>query len=326
MKALVTGATGFIGGALARRLLYEGGTVRCLVRTPNRARHLERAGARLVTGDIEAPQTLPKAMAGIDTLFHAAASVDVIQPDRDAILRTNVQGTENVLAAAKAAQVRRVVYFSSVAALGRKHKDADESVWNDGAYASTYEESKHKAEQVALRYGQNGLHIVHVLPSIVLGPGDPKSGSFFQRYLRREIPARPWRDGSASFVYIDDLVDGVLLAHERGRANERYIFSQATWTTSHVMAELERASGVPPPRRVPRWLALLGAGVEERRARRAHRPPRISREAVRLATRKFGYSGERARRELGWRPVEFESRFRSVVAHWQGVVRNGQAK
>lgn len=322
MKALVTGATGFIGGALARRLLREGWDVRCLVRDPSRpaARDLQAAGATLVPGDIEDPGSLPKAVAGVDAVFHAAAHVDVVKPDRDAILRTNVEGTRNVLAAARDAKVPRVVYFSSVAAIGRRLEMADETTRHDGRYVSTYEESKHKAEEVALGFGRQGLDVVHVLPCIVLGPGDPKSGEVVRRYLRRRIPAVPRPDGTASYVHVDDLVDGVLLAFKKGKPNERYIFSQVTWSTSELMAELEKASGIPAPRRVPRWVAMTAAVVEEGRAKVARRPPELSRQAVRLATRRFGYSSEKARRELGWAPKDFRGRFRGLVAHWQQEV------
>ncbi len=321
MRALVTGATGFIGGHVALRLLRDGWRVRVLARRPERAAALRGAGAEVVAGDVEDAQTLPAAMHGVDALFHAAASVDLVKPDRNAILRTNVEGTRKVLAAAQAAHVGRVVYFSSVAAIGRRQETADETVWNDGRYLGHYEESKHKAEQVALEFGRNGLDVVHVLPCVVIGPGDPKTGAFIKRYLRRRIPAVPRRDGAASYVHVDDLVDGVLLAFKKGRPNERYIFSQVTWTTSDLLRELENASGVPAPRRIPVGLAVALAGLEEARAFLLHRPPAVSRTAVRLATQRFGYSSAKARRELGWAPHDFHQRFRDTVAYWQEEVQ-----
>lgn len=321
MKAYVTGATGFIGGALSRRLLADGWTVRVLARAPERARALAQAGAELVVGDVERPDGLEAGMRGMDVVFHAAAHVDVIKPRIEELLRTNVEGTRHVLGAARRAKVGRVVYFSSVAAIGRKHQQADESVWHDGDYASPYEESKHKAEQVALELGRGGLDVVHVLPSVVIGPGDPKSGSFIVRYLQRKIPVAPATDGTASFVHVDDLVEGALLAHRKGRANERYIFSQVTWTTSEVLGELHRLTGVPPPRRIPTGMARALAALEEARAAILGRPPRVSRNAVRLATMRFGYVAERARRELGWRPRDFRARFADTVRWWQEEAR-----
>lgn len=323
--AFVTGATGFIGGAFARRLLADGWKVRCLVRDPSRARDLEAEGAILVQGDVTRPDTLVPGMKGVDAVFHAAAYVDLVKPDREPLMAANVAGTENVLAAAKALKIPRVVHFSSVAAIGRKHEQADESVFNDGDYAGLYEESKHRAEEVALRFGREGLDVVHVLPCVVLGPGDPKSGAFFKRYLRRQIPAVPAKDGTASFVFIDDLVDGILLAYQKGKTNERYIFTQVTWTTSEVMRELEAATGIPAPRRIPVWVALAGAAFEEGRARIKGRPPAVSRAAVRLATKRFGYSSAKARRELGWKPADFGPRFRSVVSYWQREVERETA-
>jgi nucleoside-diphosphate-sugar epimerase len=325
VKALVTGATGFLGGALARRLIHNEWDVHVLVRSRKTAASLEAAGAQVFVGDVEKPETLPPAIRGVKFVFHAAAHVDLVKPDRDAMLRTNVEGTRNVLAAAQRAKVRRVVHFSSVAAIGRKHEMADESVFHDGDYESPYEESKHKAEQVAFEFGRKGLDVVHVLPCVVLGPGDPKSGDVILRYLRRQIPAVPKPDGTASFAHVDDVVEGVLLAARKGGTNERYIFSQVTWTTSELMAELEAVTGIPAPRRVPRWVAMTAGALEEGRARLLRRPPRVSRNAVRLATRRFGYSSAKARRELGWQPRDFQERFRDTVAHWQAEVARAAA-
>jgi dihydroflavonol-4-reductase len=325
LKALVTGATGFIGGALTRRLLADGWHVRVLVRDPVRAEALKAGGAEPMEGNVEAPDSLARACRGVDAVFHAAAGVDLVKPDRDALLRTNVDGTRNILAAAMAARVDRVVHFSSVAALGRTRPQADESMFHDGNYNGPYEESKHKAEQVAFEFAHQGLNVVQVLPCVTIGPGDPKSGGFILRYLHRRIPAVPDVDGTASFVHIDDLIEGVLLAFEKGRAGDRYVFSQVTWTTTQVLLELEIASGVPPPRRIPLWAALAGAAFEEARAALLRRPPVVSRSAVRLAARRFGYSSAKARRELGWSPAEFRERFRSVVHHWQQEVARGAA-
>lgn len=325
MKALVTGATGFIGGSVARRLLDEGWSVRVLARNAEKAKALTSAGAEIVPGDVERTETLPQAVAGVEAVFHAAASVDLIKPRRADILRTNVEGTRNVLEAALSENVDRVVHLSSVAAIGRRGEAADETIWHDGDYQSVYEESKHLAEGVALEYGRKGLDVVHVLPCVVTGPGDPKTGSFIKRYIRRKVPAVPNVDGSTSFVDIHDLTDGILLAHKKGKPNERYIFAQATWTTSQLLRELELATGIPPPRRIPVGIIRSLAALEEARAFLLRRPPLVSRAAVRLATMKFGYSSAKARRELGWSPRDFRERFHATVHYWMKEVEKRAA-
>ena len=321
MKAFVTGASGFIGRALVHRLVDEGWDVTGLVRPTSRRGDLERLPVHLVAGDVLETQPWKKELRGVDVVFHTAAQVDLIKPDRETLLRTNVGGTRQVLAACQESRVGRVVYLSSVAAIGKSRDLADENVMHNGNYASAYEESKHRAEQVAFEFGRMGLDIVHVLPSVVIGYGDAKTGRFIKRYLRRQIPAVLDRDGMASYVAIEDLVDGILLAQAEGKPNERYIFTQANWTTRQLLSELETASGVPPPRRrVSLRQALFVAGAAEAIAFVTLRKPLISREAMRLAVFRFSYSSAKARRELGWTPVEFRDRFRATVKRYQQEV------
>lgn len=320
MKAFVTGVTGFIGGALTRRLVSQGWHVTALVRDAGRAADLQALGVQLVVGDLLRPEAYSGALVGKDVLFHCAAIVDVIRPSREAILETNVRGTRAVLEAARVAGVKRAVHLSSVAAFGRQSGDVDESVWNRGSYNSLYEESKHGAEQAALEVGRAGLPIVHVLPSIVIGPGDPKTGAFFRQYLRHEIPALPGVEAIVNLVHVDDLVDGILLALEKGRANERYVMSQAAWSTEEFFSALEQASGVRRPMRVPYWVAWAGALSEEGRAWLMRRKPRVSRSSLRAAARRARFVSRRAREELGWAPRPFEERFRETVQYWKEEV------
>lgn len=316
MKTLVTGATGFIGAALVAALTRRGMQVRVLARSPERAVALAPLGVDVAIGDVTDDRAVKAAVAGCDAVFHAAATVNVIAPNREDMLRTNVEGTRIVLEAARREGVSRALHLSSIAAIGGREGDVDEHAWNDGHYSGPYEESKHQAERAALEAGRRGLDVVHVLPSVVIGPGDEKSGAFFRRFLHGGVPAVPRPDGRLNFVYIDDLVDGILLAFDRGKANERYIFNQATWTTTEFLQELANATGRPPPRRVPYAVAYAGAALEEARAVLARSRPRVSRAAVRLATRNTTYSSEKARRELGWSPPPFVGRFRQTIQYW----------
>lgn len=318
MKALVTGATGFIGGALARRLRSEGHDVRALVRSEAKAVPLRGLGIETAVGDVLHPTSLAEALRGRDVLFHCAALVDLVAPRRKTILNINVQGTRNALEEARKAGVRRVVYLSSVAALGLPDGVvADETVPHPGVYGAPYDESKHRSEQVALQYARGGLDVVLVLPSIVIGPGDPKTGDVIRRLLRQEIPAVPAADGSAGYVHVEDLVDGILLAYRLGRSGERYIFSQANLTHSELLGRISQLSGVPGPRRrIPVFLAAAGATLLALGSRLVGRNPVITGRTVRLATRRLAYSSDKARRELGWRPRDFQERLAETVTWW----------
>lgn len=317
MKALVTGATGFIGGALARRLLKDGHEVRILVRTPSKAEALVALGAELGQGDVLDEKQMEHAMDGRDALFHCAAIVDLVAPRRKQIMGVNVEGTRTVLQAAKDAGVARTVYLSSVAALGLQDGvTVDEDTPHNGVYGGLYDESKHQSELVARDFAMGGLDLVMVLPSIVLGPGDPKTGDVILRFLRREIPALPKEEGGAGYVHVDDLVEGILLAHARGRRGERYVFNQANLTHVQLMERLSRISGVPAPsRRLPVSVAAAGAGLLAWGARLSGKKPILTSKAVRLATLRLSYASEKARRELGWAPKDFEVRLSETV-HW----------
>lgn len=319
MKALVTGASGFIGGALTRRLVEEGWSVRVLVRSTSRWDRLRDLPVEVVQGDILRPESVRGAVAGVDVVFHCAASVNLVAPNRDELLRTNVEGTRNVLRACLEAGVGRVVHLSSVAALGLEGGGtADEAAPHPGVYRTPYDESKHRAELVVAEFVQQGLNVVMVLPSVVIGPGDPKTGDVLVRFLRRRLPVRLREAGGTGYVHVDDLVDGILLAYRNGRTGERYILSQANWTHDELLARLERLSGIPAPRRrigvraaVVLALVLLVATRVTRRA------PIVDPAMVRLGARRMQYSSEKARRELGWSPHDFEERFSQTVRWWQ---------
>lgn len=319
MKALVTGATGFIGGALTRRLVSDGWSVRVLVRPSSRWDRLGDLPVEVVPGDVLRPESVRRAVAGVDVVFHCAANVNLVAPDRRQMLRTNVEGTRNVLQASLDAEVRRVVHLSSVAALGLEgNGTADETGAHPGVYRTPYDESKHRAELLVGEFAQRGLDVVLVLPSVVIGPGDPKTGDVFVRFLRRRLPVRLRETGGTGYVHIDDLVEGILLAYRRGRTGERYIFNQANWTHDELLGRLQRLSGVAAPRRrIGVRTAAFLASVLLVATRVARRAPLVDPAMVRLGARRMRYSSEKSRRELGWDPHDFEERFAQTVRWWQ---------
>jgi dihydroflavonol-4-reductase len=315
MRAFVTGASGFIGGRLARRLVREGHEVVALVRPTSDTRPLEYIGATLVTGDLLKPQTYDRAIGQADWVFHAAAYVDLVAPDEDRMLATNIDGTRMLLEAARRHEVPRTVHVSSVAAIGTVEDGlADETTERWPPYPNPYTESKHKADMLAGRMAADGLDVVRVNPSIVVGYGDPKTGFVIKKWLRRRIDVIPKTSGSAAYAHVEDVADGILLAARRGMSGQRYILSQANLTHEEMIGLLEELTGVEgPSRRVPMAVAMAAALAEQTRALLFRRRPKVSVAALRALDRRRAYSNEKAVRELGWAPEDFGKRLKGTL-------------
>jgi nucleoside-diphosphate-sugar epimerase len=239
MNVLVTGATGLIGNALARRLVERGATVRALVRDPEKAARLLPPTVELVRGDVTAPDSLPAAVRGVDHVFHAAGLPEQWQRDEGIFDRVNRQGTVNVLKAALEAKVRRVIYTSTmdVFAAPRGGTLVETNI-DPEPKPTAYERSKQAAERETETFRQQGLDLVYVNPAAVYGPSPVHVGlnSFFIRLLNGQMPVLP--PGGVSVAYVDGVTDVHLAAAERGVSGERYLVADA-----HVNhAELARAT------------------------------------------------------------------------------------
>lgn len=297
-KAYVTGATGFIGGAVARRLVEEGAEVTCLVRPGTPAAHLERLGARVVRGNVTEPATLD--LAGHDILVHAAAWVGFGLPakKREVMRRTNVDGTENVLDAAKRAGVSKVVHVSSVAALGAVSPGpATEQSPRAHGFRSDYERTKTEAHALALK---SALPMTLPMPGVVMGREGP-----FDRLLRLlaqgRVPALPGDDQVKGFVHIEDTAEGILLAAAKG-TGPYLLVDENMRTTELLVAACEEAGVRVPRRRVPSRLLVGTGSVLEGAYNLVGKTPPFSRELLHALTVPMSYDSTRARKELGWRP------------------------
>ena len=263
-RTLVTGATGFIGSHLIRLLAARGDELHAVVRGESPPPALEELAVRTHRGDVLDRRSIRRAMRGVDRVFHLAGTTNLSGP-RDAVFSLNVEGTRIVLEEALRAEVERVVYTSSVAAIGPApgESTADEAnVWDAGRYAIPYVDSKHEAEAVALRLIGRGLPVVIVNPAHVLGAGDPGRSStvLVRRFLRRQIPA--YVDGTLNIVGVEDVARGHVLADERGAIGERYILGNRNFTFDRLFADLGRLSGVEPPAvKLPVTLALVLASA-----------------------------------------------------------------
>jgi dihydroflavonol-4-reductase len=255
MRVFVTGATGFIGGHVVRKLRERGDDVVALVRTPDKARTLEELGCELVAGSLADPGAIRDGMAGSDAVIHGAAIYEVGIPEREhrAMYEANVVGTETVLRAALEARVPKVVYVSTVAAFGNtKGEVVDETYEHPGtSYTSYYEQTKVEAHRLAKRMiAEDGLPAVLVQPGGVYGPDDHSAlGKQMNQFLAGRLPLLPFPETGFNMVHVDDVADGVLLALDKGKVGEAYVLGGQITTMRDMMDSLAGVAGRKPPKR-----------------------------------------------------------------------------
>jgi dihydroflavonol-4-reductase len=303
-SALVTGGTGFVGANVVRELLAEGVAVRVLVRPRSDRRALAGLPVELVEGDLTDRASLARAVAGVRQLFHVAADYRLWTRDPALLYRANVEGTRAILEAAGEAGVGRIVYTSTVGALGIPEDGTpgtEETPVTLGDMVGAYKTSKFLAEQAALDLARAGLPVVVVNPSAPVGPWDVKptpTGQMIVDFLAGRMFAT--MDTGLNVVHVRDVARGHLLAAERGRPGEKYILGHANLSLAEIGRLLADLAGIRPPRvRVPYVLAWTGALCLEGVARVTGAPPRVSLTAVRMARKRMYFSPAKAVRELG---------------------------
>jgi dihydroflavonol-4-reductase len=306
VRALLTGATGFVGSAVARALLREGWQVRALVRPNSNRRNLQGLEIETVAGDLNDRSSLDHAVAGCEALFHVAADYRLGASRPEELYRTNVEGTRNVLNASRSAGVGRVVYTSSVATIGIPADGSPGCEETPVALADMighYKRSKFLAEQVARDAARAGASVVIVNPSTPIGPGDVKPTPTGQMVLDAAAGRMPaYLDTGLNVVHVDDVAAGHLLAFHRGRDGERYILGGDDMTLREILVEIARIAGRSPPRiRLPNAAVLPLAYAAEAMAWLTGRTTRITVEAVRMARKRMFFSSDKAVRELGYR-------------------------
>ncbi len=327
MKVLVTGATGFIGSHLCRALLRQDHHVRALQRATSSLLALEGLSLERVEGDLFEPASLLSAMEGVEVVFHCAGEVGKWR-DPKRMAASHVQGTRNVLQAARRAGVRRVVHTSSVAALGvpdHRPERAGETIplmderhqWNADGHHWPYGYAKHMAEREVLRAVSGGMDVVIVNPAAVFGAGDlnhVSSGVIWHMAHGRVPPIVP---GGLNAVHIDDVITGMLAAMARGKAGERYILGGENLTHARLLATIAEVVGRPAPRiALPVWLLRVLAPALDALGRVFPLPVRGG--LLRMAGYYFYYDIRKAQRELGVpQPRPFRQAVEEAFAWYQ---------
>jgi dihydroflavonol-4-reductase len=315
-STLVTGGTGFLGSHLVRALADRGDDLRLLLRRSSNAGLLDDLEFERRTGDVTDRRAVRRAMEGVERVFHVAGRTSLRDRDREAVFDINVKGARIVFEAALTAGVERLVFTSSVAAIGPAKPGgtaSEDQEFRAGRLGITYINSKHEAEVEALRAAAKGLPVVIVNPSFVLGPDDPKGTSMtlVRRFLQRRIPV--YVDGALNIVDVRDVAAGHLLADRKGEVAERYILGGRNFTLDRLFADLSRISGVAPPElRLPGGPATHGA----RLAALARLPLPIAPDEVKSATQWWTYRNTKAKRELGFKPRPHEETLEDAV-RWQ---------
>lgn len=318
--SMVTGANGHLGNTLVRALIARGQRVRAGVRDPDRSAALAGLDCQVVRAELQAPQSLRQALQGVDVLYQVAAVFKHWAKDPQAeIVEVNVQGTRNVLRAAAEAGVRRVVYVSSVAAVGHNGQRLDENSWNtDGQ--NPYYRSKILSERTAWETAQAyDLPLVSVLPSAIIGPHATRltdTMGFLAAVLARKLVLDP--NFHFNFVDVRDVADGLIRAAEKGRPGQRYILAnQQASSLARVIEALDSLSpGYPLPRRAPKSLLLLIAWLQEQRARYTGRPAELLVSQVQMfyGVRQL-YCIDKAVNELGYQPRSPQDALTQAFAH-----------
>ena len=267
MKVLVTGATGFIGGNLARELWRLGYEVRALVRPGSNRLTIKETGVVPMEGDILDRPSIKRAVEGCEAVFHVAAAYTFWSKDPSKIFKTNVEGTVNVLKAARDAGVSRTVYTSTVGTIGipKNGLGTEGTTIDPKSLHGNYKESKFDAELEAMSVASEGMPIVIVNPTAPVGPWDVKptpTGKIVLDFLKGNVPA--YLKTGMNLVDVADVVDGHILALEKGKSGERYILGNQNVSLKEIFEILSSVTGISAPRiRIPYWL-LVGIGYADR--------------------------------------------------------------
>jgi dihydroflavonol-4-reductase len=330
MKAFVTGGTGFIGKHIVERLVMHGYAVTCLVRQPHKADELRKLGATITPGDITDRESMRKGMTGADIVFHCAGwyEIGVSRHAAELMEKVNVSGTENALGLAVELGIPKIVYTSTTAVFGNTYGIVvDESYQRNSPFESAYDRTKYQAHAVAEHHIAQGAPIIIVMPAGVYGPGDHSMVATMVRLLlRRMVPILPGADTGHSFVYVEDVAEGHVLAAEKGRIGQSYILGGDVLTLGDVLQVVGRLAGVPAPflyagASIVAPLKPIVALLEKFMAL----PPMMSTETLSFLGTTWWVSSKKAEQELGYTHRSIEEGMAETVSHEVVLLHNQPA-
>lgn len=329
-KNFVTGATGLVGGNLARELSSRGEEVRVLVRRNSKTLAIEGLkGVECVLGDITNPASLREGMKGCDRVYHCAADVRMWIVPMDEMRRVNVQGPMNVFEAARSCGIRRVVHVSTVDAIGfstpdgwgTRAKPSTESVpYQNDRFSIPYMVTKYEAQQIAQAMNGKGIEIVIVNPTFMLGPWDvkPSSGAIILEVARGV--AKGYTTGGNNVVHIGDVVDAMITAMEKGRPGELYILGNENLSYNEIFTKIAKVVGVPPPKfAIPKAVSLIGGFFGTLYGQIAGSTPNINHLTANMGYIEHYFDSSKAVRELNMKQtpvtVAIEDAYRWFIDH-----------
>jgi nucleoside-diphosphate-sugar epimerase len=317
VKAFVTGGTGFIGRHLVRKLRERGDEVVALVRTPSKAADLD---AQLVEGDLSNEDAIRRGMAGCDTVLHVGATykVGIPKSEHDAMYDANVRGTERVIDSAVDAGVARIVYVSTGNVYGNTRQQAVDETYvrpQPPDFLSYYDETKYLAHQVALDRIANGAPVIIVQPGGVIGPGDPSElGNMIDQVRTGKLKMKMFPDAGFNFVYVEDIADGILLAHDKGRIGESYNLAGPQQTIGDLVDKTAELLGRKPPgMTMPPVMMKMAIPIGPVIGKVMGFPPNLA-ELIKTSDGvTFWMSDKKAREELGYAPRDFDTAMRQTL-------------
>jgi dihydroflavonol-4-reductase len=320
VRAFVTGGTGFVGGHLVRKLRERGDDVVALVRTPSKAGQIRELGCEIVEGDLSDDEAIRKGVVGCDAVYHVAAAYEVGVPKsrRPELFEANVRGTERVIDAAVDAGVQRIVYVSTVGYFGDTHGETVDETYvrpKDKPPMSVYEETKVEAHELAQQRIAQGAPVIIVQPGGIYGPNDPSViGTLVGMIQRFGLPFLVFPDAGFNLVYVEDVADGIILAHDKGKVGESYVLGGEIVTMRDALERICRAAGKRVPKRaLPGGLMKLSIPFGRVTHRLMGLGPNM-RELLANANATFFASDAKARRELGYAPRDLDAGITQTLA------------
>ncbi len=320
MKVLITGSSGFIGAAVTRAVVAKGDEVRVLLRPTSNRSNLDGVPVEMVEGDLQNPHSLKKALTGCQGVYHVAAHYALWARDPTTFYTVNVEGTKHLFRAAEETGVERIVYTSTIGAIGLPNNGGlghEDLFPSESQLSGDYKRSKFLAEQEVLKMAQQGLPVVIVNPTAPVGERDIKptpTGQIIVDFMKGRMFA--YIETGMNLINVDDVALGHVRAMERGRIGERYILGNENFMFREICQMLSQLTGVSAPRiRLPWKMIVPLAHVNTWLATHlTHKPPRIPLEGVRMAKYRMHYDCTKARRELDLPQTPVETALKKAVA------------